>query len=76
MDENESKPGCDYHWQELLDKRQLQEVKFAQLYTMQFAHGTDGHNRLMLINLLVDALNRVEASGVDIKSIAYPMEDN
>jgi len=61
-------------WKELLDDRQLKEVKFAQIYASEFHHGTDGHNRLMLIDFLVDALNRVEASGVEIQKLFEPKE--
>lgn len=30
-------------------ERELMEIKFALMYVEEFLHGTDGHNRLMLI---------------------------
>ena len=47
-------------WEQYLDERQLKELRFARLYAKEFAHGTDGHNRLMLINLLANLLDRAE----------------
>ena len=32
-----------------LDERELKEIKLALIYADQFAHGTAGHNRLILI---------------------------
>ena len=38
------------NWEEgLLDEREQKEVRFARLYARDFAHGTDGHSRIMLI---------------------------
>ena len=31
------------------DERELKEIKLSLIYADQFAHGTAGHNRLMLI---------------------------
>lgn len=58
-----------YAWMDLLDERQNKEMEFANIYAADFHHGTDGHNRLMLINLLMNILQSVELSGVDVKSI-------
>lgn len=39
-----------------LTDREIQECMFACLYADTFQHGTDGHNRLVLIAKLVRAL--------------------
>ena len=43
-----------------LDERQAKEADFALLYAKDFAHGTDGHNRLLLIARLVGFLREYE----------------
>ncbi len=51
MDEN------DHNWRDFFDDRQNMEMLFAQEYAERFMHGTDGHNRIALINrlrLLID----------------------
>lgn len=45
-------------WYNLLTEREIREIEFARLYATEFGHGTDGHNRLVLINKLVDILNQ------------------
>lgn len=47
-------------WGENLDDRQKKEVTFARLYAREFAHGTAGHNHLMLIAKLADMLDVYE----------------
>ena len=49
----------------VLSERDIKEINFAKLYAMDFAHGTAGHNRLMLIANLAAAL---EARDVQIVS--------
>jgi hypothetical protein len=44
-------------WRDALDSRQLKEIEFAQYYAANFAHGTTGHNQLMIIAKLVDLLD-------------------
>lgn len=44
--------GEPVNWRSLLNERGAKEVQFAQVYAEQFAHGTTGHNQLMLINEL------------------------
>lgn len=36
-------------WLDHLDPRQQKEVDFARMYASKYAHGTDGHTRLLLI---------------------------
>lgn len=64
------KPG--YLWQSLLDERQRKEVEFALLYSSMFAHGTTGHNQLMLIAKLASVLIEMEQKGVVIKDYVTP----
>lgn len=44
-----------------LSERDLKEIAFARLYAQDFQHGTDGHNRLLIIarltNILEDQFN-------------------
>ena len=61
-------------WDELLDERQRKELALAILYAREFAHGTTGHNQLMLIARLAEMLDRVEGSGVDVKQLYHPKE--
>lgn len=42
-----------------IDDRQQKEIEFAELYTTEFHHGTDGHNRLMLIAKLCAAIDKL-----------------
>jgi hypothetical protein len=44
-------------WAAMLTEREHNELRFARLYAEQFAHGTDGHNRLLLIAKLADMLD-------------------
>jgi hypothetical protein len=45
------------HWMNELDERQQKELLFARLYAKDFAHGTDGHHRLLLIAKLAALLD-------------------
>jgi hypothetical protein len=47
-------------WLKELDERQRKEVEFALIYADGFAHGTDGHNRLLLIAKLARMLDEAE----------------
>lgn len=51
----------DYKYQELLNEREFKELCFAKVYSEKFAHGTTGHNQLMLIAHLADILERMES---------------
>jgi hypothetical protein len=48
--------GVNMDWLNELDERQRKEVAFACVYRDHYAHGTDGHNRLLLIAKLFDLL--------------------
>lgn len=39
-----------------LTEREIKEIGFAKTYKERFAHGTDGHHRLLLIATLTQAL--------------------
>lgn len=66
----------EHSWRELLDERQLKEIELAVIYARDFHHGTTGHNQLMLIAWLVDALDRVETSGFAVKPLFYPKDES
>lgn len=65
--------GCA--WFAKLDERQQNEVLFAIVYEAHFSHGTDGHNRLLLISKLVDMLGAAEYNaerivrGVEVEDV-------
>lgn len=48
-------------WTDELDSRQQKELDFARTYATKYAHGTDGHSRLMLIARLADLLDTATA---------------
>ena len=52
-------------WLRDFTDRERDEIKFAQVYAVTFAHGTDGHSRLILIAKLADKLNRSELMRTD-----------
>ena len=41
-----------------LTDRDCKEIAFARLYASDFRHGTDGHNRLLIIAKLAELLER------------------
>lgn len=45
------------HWHNKFTERERQEIAFAQVYTDQFAHGTTGHNALIIIAKLARLLD-------------------
>lgn len=54
-------------WFDKLDARQQKEVWFAESYHTSFSHGTDGHNRLLLIALMARLLDEIhEAYSNDV----------
>lgn len=59
MDDDSTTPVPE--WEKLLDDRQRAEIAFAKMYTKSFAHGTDGHHRLMIIARLAELLDHYEA---------------
>ena len=50
----------EQEWLKELDDRQRKEVEFALIYEDGFKHGTDGHNRLLLIAKLAHMLDEAE----------------
>lgn len=52
--------------QPLFTDRQQQEIKLAGVYAADFAHGTTGHNQLMLISQMSDMLNWLEKHHTDV----------
>lgn len=52
--------GKQRYFLEQLDDRQRKELAFAEIYVAQFGHGTDGHNRLLLIAKLAALLDATE----------------
>lgn len=55
----------EYKWQELLDDREWAEICFARLYKNNFSHGTDGHNRLLLLAKLSYFLDQQEVDNAE-----------
>lgn len=56
-----SVPGSHRNWRARFDSRQLKEIELARLYIQQFAHGTTGHNALLVIAKLADLADEYEA---------------
>jgi hypothetical protein len=50
-------PGPDKSWENHFTPREIQEIKFAEIYAKDFAHGTTGHNALMIIAKMAALLN-------------------
>ena len=50
----------EQEWLKELDERQRKEIEFARMYADGFAHGTDGHHRLLLIAKLALMLDEAE----------------
>lgn len=50
-------------WRDQLTEWEAKEVRLAQVYATDLAHGTDGHSRLMLIYKLAGLLNKAEREG-------------
>lgn len=67
--DTESKPGAQMKWEELLNARELNEVHLAHTYATAFAHGTTGHNQLMLIHKLASYLDQLEFAEVDVNTL-------
>lgn len=49
-------------WMGQLDERQRKEIKLARFYATECAHGTTGHNQLILIAKMADLLDAHEAN--------------
>lgn len=45
------------NWRELLTERERAEVSLAETYKASYQHGTDGHNRLVLIAKMAETLD-------------------
>lgn len=45
-------------WRDHCTERELKEIDFATVYAEQFAHGTTGHNQLMIIAKLAGLLDQ------------------
>lgn len=48
-------------WLAGFTEREKREIDLACLYARDFAHGTDGHGRLLLIAKLVAVIKQMEA---------------
>lgn len=49
--------GNFQNWRDLLNERQRKEIEFCEHYARDFGHGTDGHNKMMLIAKLAGYLD-------------------
>lgn len=45
------------NWRDFFDERQLKEIEFANLYSEDFHHGTDGHNAKMIMASMTNLLD-------------------
>ena len=53
-------------WLEQLTEREAKEVDFAQMYANHYSHGTDGHNRLLLISKLAHMIDSLEKDKAEL----------
>jgi hypothetical protein len=53
-------------WVQSLDERHQKELLFARVYAQGFSHGTDGHNRLLLINKMAELLDQAYGVKTDV----------
>lgn len=44
-------------WESNFTEREMKEIKLAEVYARDFAHGTTGHNALMIIAKMAALLN-------------------
>lgn len=56
------------NWTNELDERQCKEIAFARAYATSFSHGTDGHNRLLLIAKMAELLDAGYGVPVAVKA--------
>lgn len=63
-------------WVESLDARDREEIRLAWFYA-QDAHGTSGHNRLLLIAKLADRLSTLEdvINSIEVENDAIKYDD-
>lgn len=47
-------------WHKHFDERQLDEIRFSQVYLKDFNHGTDGHNAKIIIAKMASKLDTIE----------------
>lgn len=61
-----------------ITERQAKEIQFALYYARNCSHGTDGHNRLLLLAMLANkagislASDNVTLHGVEIANVSEP----
>ena len=58
----------------VFEERELAEIKFALMYAEEFAHGTAGHNRLLLIAKLAHLCAAEEVKTLVRDNILEPYE--
>ena len=62
-------------WLDTLDDRGQKEVEFARVYQQHYAHGTDGHGRLLLIAKLAALLDTMETDLRQVQGQCTIFED-
>lgn len=58
-------------WIDTLDERQRKEIALARLYAKEYAHGTDGHHRLLLISRMAELLD-MQAGALALARLRTP----
>jgi hypothetical protein len=53
--------GENLDWREIFDDRQQKEIALAEIYARDFAHGTTGHNALLVIAKMAAMLDKLDA---------------
>ncbi len=58
----EATKNPEVSWKDAFDERQRKELQLASYYRQNLAHGTTGHNQLMLIDELADFIDTILTS--------------
>lgn len=59
------------NWMQQLEPHEQREVELANVYASVFAHGTDGHSRLMLIAKLSQLVTELER---EVSELSKPQD--
>lgn len=63
-------------WRQSLTDRERKEILFAETYKDSFEHGTDEHNRLMMIAHMAELLDRWETDVIEMSLLAAKEDDD
>lgn len=59
-------------YNKVFTERELKEISFCKQYAMQYAHGTSGHHRMMIIaklSMMLDVLDFKAARDIALRAM-------